>query len=185
MLLIFCVFVVDWAFFLPSVTLIDSTQTVSLKWWDGVAVGTKVYFTPYTNDNICLIETLTDAVTLIPSTQTGNDKWWGGVAVGTKVYFGPYSNNNILLIETLTDTVTVIPSLRWGSRPDLRVGSGASSCSRQGRHPLLPGGTSGCWVGPNEVVPPTHPLPLVAATVRGGGKAGRACCSPAWPLTRP
>lgn len=88
------------------------------KYEGAVAVGTKVYFAPLTENNIGVVDTVTSTFSTISvacphQVDVGFDicisgKYSGGAAVGTSVYFAPSAEDNILVLDTETNRTSKI-----------------------------------------------------------------------------
>jgi hypothetical protein len=89
------------------------------KYSGSVLVGTKIYFTPFEQDDVAILDTTTNVVTFldISSVATGRFKYFGnGAVVGTKIYFCPHGLNNIGVMDTTNDAFSII-SIPEGSVP--------------------------------------------------------------------
>ena len=78
-------------FYFPDVLAED-------KYWGAAAVGTTVYFAPFQEDNVGVLDTITNTFSTISTAAAGvtaDYKYGGAVAVGTRVYFGPFSEDNV------------------------------------------------------------------------------------------
>ena len=82
------------------------------KYSDATAVGTKVFFTPFSVDNIGVLDTVTSAFSTISTLNqhanvTGEAKYMGATAIGTTIYFAP-SGDNVGILETVTNAFTTL-----------------------------------------------------------------------------
>lgn len=78
------------------------------KFSGAVAFETKVYFVPYCENDVAVLDTVTNDFSSIPTQLTMEDKFVEAVVVGTKIYFAPYNEHNIGVLDTLTDTFSTI-----------------------------------------------------------------------------
>jgi hypothetical protein len=94
--------------FLLSLTSIDATSTTvattgdastgMTKYFGAAAIGTKVFFAPYNQNNVGIYDAATSAFSTAATTgdaSTGYYKYSGAAAIGTKVFFTPYIQNNV------------------------------------------------------------------------------------------
>ena len=82
------------------------------KYSDATAVGTKVFFTPFSADNIGVLDTVTSAFSTISTVNdhanvTGEAKYMGATAIGTTIYFAP-SGDNVGILDTVTNAFTTL-----------------------------------------------------------------------------
>ena len=82
------------------------------KYSDATAVGTKVFFTPFSVDNIGVLDTVTSAFSTISTLNqhanvTGEAKYMGATAIGTTIYFAP-SGDNVGILDTVTNAFTTL-----------------------------------------------------------------------------
>lgn len=78
------------------------------KWQTGVVVGEKIYFLPYNESSILIVDTKTHKVTYI-ETVSGKGKWIAPHLYKDKIIALPYGEHEIfdlaIIVDTLTDTV--------------------------------------------------------------------------------
>jgi len=93
-----------------------------------VAVGTNVYFGPYDEDNVGVLDTTTtpntfSTIDTAALMVTGVSKYGGPAAVGTTVVFAPYQQFNVGLLDTTTSVFSNVDisafsttvQLYWGA----------------------------------------------------------------------
>jgi hypothetical protein len=76
-----------------------------------VAVDSIVYFAPFNQNNVGVLDTATSTFSTITTTgdaASGNSKYHFAVAVGSVVYFGPHNQNNVGVLDTATSTFSTI-----------------------------------------------------------------------------
>eukprot|EP00662_Eupelagonemidae_sp_cell21_P020164 gene20165-biopygen61873 len=87
-------------------------QTDQFKWSGAAAVGDSVFFSPYDNNNILALDTLSSTPSLVATGRPGRRKWAGAVGVGGSAYFAPRNEDDVLKFDG--NTVSFIPSGRTG-----------------------------------------------------------------------
>ena len=77
-----------------TISIAAAGVTADAKYMDAIAVSTKVYFVPRTEDNVGVLDTTTSTFSTIDTTAagvTGNEKYGKASAVGDFVYMTPYT----------------------------------------------------------------------------------------------
>ena len=72
--------------------------TAESKYSGAAAVGTTVFFAPYNEETVGVLDTTTSSFSTIGTTAAGvtaNYKYWGAAAVSTSVYFAPCYEDNV------------------------------------------------------------------------------------------
>ena len=87
-------------------------MTADEKYRDIVALGTKVYMSPYKEEHVGVVDTTTDTFSTIANTSlagvTGTNLYWGAAAVGTKIYFAPWQASSVGVLDTANNTFSTI-----------------------------------------------------------------------------
>ena len=80
------------------------------KYAGAAAVGTTVYFAPYRQTHVGMLDLDTNSFSTIDVSEyfvTGADKYYfDALAVGTTVYFAPYFEDNVGVLDTTTTTTS-------------------------------------------------------------------------------
>ena len=85
--------------------------TYTEKYNGAAAVGALVVFAPHHQDNVGVLDTITNVFTTVATTgdaASGNYKYRGAVAVGNIVYFAPSSQNNVGIFNTTSNTFSTV-----------------------------------------------------------------------------
>ena len=81
-------------------------------------VGNKAYFGPYTQENVGVFDTDTNAFSTIGASgllSGGNSQMYAGAAaVGSKVVFAPYNYNVVLVLDTTDNSFSTVATVSGG-----------------------------------------------------------------------
>jgi len=97
---------------------IPTGLTGDKKYGGPTAVGSKVVFSPWHQNNVGVLDTVTDTFTTVSTTEagvSGNSKYLASAAVGSRVYFAPFFATVVGVFDTATDVFSTVPtSLAYG-----------------------------------------------------------------------
>jgi hypothetical protein len=90
----------------------SSTSTSGWGKYSGAAaVGKSIFFAPYNQNNVGVLDTATNVFTTVATTgdaASGSAKYAGAVAVGGTVFFTPFNQNNVGVLDTATNVFTTV-----------------------------------------------------------------------------
>jgi hypothetical protein len=81
------------------------------KYRGAAAVGAIVYFAPFMQNNVGVLDTATNVFTTVATTGdavSGDSKYRGAAAVGKNIFFTPYHQNNVGVLDTATNVFTTV-----------------------------------------------------------------------------
>ena len=84
-------------------------------------VHDKVYFTPFRQDNIGVIDTTSSTFSTISITVSGTQKYYGAAAVGSTVVFPPFTQDNVGVLDATTGA-TKFSTIPMAKEPDALFG---------------------------------------------------------------
>jgi len=80
----------------------------SRKYSDAVAIGATVFFAPWNQDNVGMLDTTTYTFSTIGISVSGSGKYSGMVAIGSTIYFAPFNQDNVGMLDTTTSSFSTI-----------------------------------------------------------------------------